>query len=420
MPLSDKLNPTLNTLPVYQPGRPIEEVARELGLDAGEVIKIASNENPLGPSPLAVEAMKTAIGQSHLYPDGNAFYLKNKLAAKLNVEPANLVLGNGSNEIIEFVSHALLGPGDEIVVSQYCFAIYPLVAMMMGAKANAVPAVEHGHDLPAMLEAITPSTRIVWVANPNNPTGTLAKPEDVRALVEQVPDDVLLVMDEAYYEFLDEPVDLLPMVRSGGKPNLLLMRTFSKIYGLAGLRIGYGIGHPDFVSALEKVRQPFNTNAVAQAGAMAALDDDKHLANTRRTNAEGLKFFEAVCAEQGIEFVPSHANFVMVRVGDGQAVFEALQRQGVITPCRCIASNTAWPSPTRTITKFACDGTNSIPCSVQTASKKFSPSALVLRVLARCASSSRAAIAPACATELVLNGWRTFSSAETKSECPMP
>jgi len=330
MPFFDKLNPTLNTLPVYQPGRPIDEVARELGLDAGEIIKVASNENPLGPSPLAVEAMKTAVGQSHLYPDGNAFYLKNKLAAKLGVEPANLVLGNGSNEIIEFVSHVLLGTGDEVVVSQYCFAIYPLVAMIMGAKVNAVPALGHAHDLPAMLEAITPATRIVWVANPNNPTGTLAKPEDVRTLVDQVPDDVLLVMDEAYYEFLDEPVDLLPLVRSGEKPNLLLMRTFSKIYGLAGLRIGYGIGHPDFVSALEKVRQPFNTNAVAQAGAMAALDDEAHLANTRRTNVEGLRFFENVCVEQGIEFVPSYANFVMVRVGDGQAVFEAMQRQGVI------------------------------------------------------------------------------------------
>jgi histidinol-phosphate aminotransferase len=316
---------------VYQPGRPIEEVARELGLERDEVIKVASNENPLGPSPLAVEAMKTAIGQSHLYPDGNAFYLKNKLAAKLDIEPRNLILGNGSNEIIEFVSHVLLGSGDEIVVSQYCFAIYPLVAMIMGAKVNTVPAVEHGHDLPAMLEAITPATRIVWVANPNNPTGTLAKPGDVRALVEQVPDDVLLVMDEAYYEFLDEPVDLLPLVRSNEKPNLLLMRTFSKIYGLAGLRIGYGIGHPDFVSALEKVRQPFNTNSVAQAGAIAALDDDEHLASTRSTNAEGLNFFEAVCVEQGIEFVPSYANFVMVRVGDGQAVFEAMQRQGVIT-----------------------------------------------------------------------------------------
>ncbi|HJO08341.1 MAG TPA: histidinol-phosphate transaminase [Verrucomicrobiota bacterium] len=331
MSFFDKLNPSLRNLPVYQPGRPIEDVARELGLDAGEVIKVASNENPLGPSPLAVEAMKMAIKQSHLYPDGNAFYLKNKLAAKLGVDPANLILGNGSNEIIEFVSHALLGSGDEIVVSQYCFAIYPLVAMIMGVKVNVVPAVEHGHDLLAMLEAITPATRVVWVANPNNPTGTLASPEDINALVEQMPDDVLLVMDEAYYEFLDEPVDLLPLVRSGEKPNLLLMRTFSKIYGLAGLRIGYGVGHPDFVSALEKVRQPFNTNAVAQAGAMAALDDDTHLANTRKMNADGLKFFEKTCVEQRIEFVPSHANFVLMRVGDGQAVFETLQRQGVIT-----------------------------------------------------------------------------------------
>jgi len=331
MPFLDNLNPILNTLPVYQPGRPIEEVAREFGLDPAEIIKVASNENPLGPSPLAVEAMTAAVSQSHLYPDGNAFYLKDKLAAKLGLEQVNLILGNGSNEIIEFVSHALLSPGDEIVVSQYCFAIYPLVAMMMGAKVNVVPAVVYGHDLPAMLGAITSATRIVWVANPNNPTGTLAKQDDVRSLVDQVPDDVLLVMDEAYYEFLDEPVDLLPLVRSGEKPNLLLMRTFSKIYGLAGLRIGYGIGHPHFVAALEKIRQPFNTNAIAQAGAMAALDDDAHLVNTRRTNADGLKLFEALCREEGIEFVRSHANFVMVQVGDGQAVCEALQRQGVIT-----------------------------------------------------------------------------------------
>ena len=197
MSICDKLNPSLRSLPVYQPGRPIEEVARELGLVPAEIIKVASNENPLGPSPKAIEAMQTAVNQSHLYPDGNAFYLKNKLAAKLDLEPNNIILGNGSNEIIEFVSHALLGPSDEIVVSQYCFAIYPLVAMMMGAKVNAVPAIEYGHDLPAMLNAITPETRIVWVANPNNPTGTLAKPDDVRALVESVPDDVLLVMDEA-------------------------------------------------------------------------------------------------------------------------------------------------------------------------------------------------------------------------------
>ncbi|MBO60949.1 MAG: histidinol-phosphate transaminase [Verrucomicrobiales bacterium] len=330
MSLSDKLNPSLKSLPVYQPGRPIEEVARELGLASSEIIKVASNENPLGPSPKAVKAMQLAVAQSHLYPDGNAFYLKNKLASKLGVELPNLILGNGSNEIIEFVSHALLGPGDEIVVSQYCFAIYPLVAMMMGAKVNAVPAVDYGHDLPAMLDAITPGTRIIWVANPNNPTGTLAKPDDVRNLVESVPDDVLLVMDEAYYEFLEDPVDLLPLIRSGEKPNLLLMRTFSKIYGLAGLRIGYGIGHPELVAALEKVRQPFNTNAIAQAGAMAALEDEAHLSQTWQVNANGLRFFESFCRDNGYEFVPSYANFILVNVGDGLAVFESLQRQGVI------------------------------------------------------------------------------------------
>ena len=203
--------------------------------------------------------------------------------------------------------------------------------MMMGSKVNAVPAVAYGHDLPAMLEAITPNTRIIWVANPNNPTGTLAKPDDVRALVENVPDDVLLVMDEAYYEFLAAPVDLLPLIRSEDKPNLLVMRTFSKIYGLAGLRIGYGIGHPDFISALEKVRQPFNTNSIAQAGAMAALDDEDHLLETRKVNTEGLQYFETFCKENGYEFVPSAANFVLIRVGDGQTVFEALQKQGVIT-----------------------------------------------------------------------------------------
>ena len=327
----DKLNPAVEDLPVYQPGRPIEEVARELGLDPVEVIKVASNENPLGPSPLAIEAMRGAVSQSHLYPDGNAYYLKNKLANKLGVESSNLILGNGSNEIIEFVSHILLKPGDDIVVSKYCFAIYPLVAMMMGSGVISVPSVAYGHDLPAMLKAITPSTRIVWVANPNNPTGTLAGQDDVSFLVKQVPKDVLLVIDEAYYEFLDEPLDLLPLVKSGETPNLLLMRTFSKIYGLAGLRIGYGIGHPDFISAMEKVRQPFNINSIAQSGALAALDDEEHLNATRKTNAEGLKFFESVCSDLGVEFVPSYANFILIKVGDGVRVYEYLQKCGVIS-----------------------------------------------------------------------------------------
>jgi histidinol-phosphate aminotransferase len=315
---------------VYQPGRPIEEVARELGLDPGCIIKLASNENPLGPSRLGLAAMRQALKQVNLYPDGNAFYLKQKLAAKLGVTPANLILGNGSNEVIELVGHALLAPGAEVVVSQYCFAVYPIVTALFGAKLVVVPAKNHAHDLDAMLAAITPNTRIVFVANPNNPTGTTASREELARFVNAVPADVLLALDEAYIEFLDEPLDLLPEIRNGSKPNLLLMRTFSKIYGMAGLRIGYGIGHPDFIAALEKIRQPFNINSVAQAGALAALDDTKHVGKTRKINSRGLKLYARTFRKLGLEFIPSSANFILVRIGDGQRVFGELQKLGVI------------------------------------------------------------------------------------------
>jgi histidinol-phosphate aminotransferase len=330
MPMTLPLSPFLKTLPVYQPGRPIEEVARELNLAADSIIKVASNENPFGPSPLALAAMQKAIAGVNLYPDGNAFYLKQKLAAKLGVEPANLIFGNGSNEIIEFVSHALLAPEADVVVSQYCFAIYPIVAKMFGANLVIVPAINHGHDLPAMLRAITPKTRIIFVANPNNPTGTLAPREEVIQFVNEVPDDVLLVMDEAYIEFLDDAVDLVPLIRLGVRKNLILMRTFSKIYGLAGLRIGYGIANPDMIAALEKTRQPFNVNSLAQAAALAALDDDEHVRKTRANNFAGLEFFRRAFRDLKLEFVPSSANFILVRVGEGQKIFEAMQKQGVI------------------------------------------------------------------------------------------
>jgi histidinol-phosphate aminotransferase len=329
------INPALNHLPVYQPGRPIEEVARELGLDPAGIIKLASNENPLGPSRLGLAAMRQALKQVNLYPDGNAFYLKQKLAAKLGVTPANLILGNGSNEVIEFIGHALLGGEGataipEVVVSQYCFAVYPIVTALFGAKLVVVPAKNHAHDLDAMLAAITPNTRIVFVANPNNPTGTTASREELARFVNDVPANVLLALDEAYIEFLNEPLDLLPEIRNGGKPNLLLMRTFSKIYGLAGLRIGYGIGHPDFIAALEKIRQPFNINSVAQAGALAALDDTKHVEKTGKGNSRGLKLYARTFRKLKLEFIPSQANFILVRVGDGQRVFGELQKLGVI------------------------------------------------------------------------------------------
>ena len=325
-----KTNPALVNLPVYQPGRPIEEVARELGLDPEDIIKLASNENPLGPSRLGLAAMRQAIKQVNLYPDGNAFYLKQKLAAKLGVTPASLILGNGSNEVIEMVGHALLEPGAEVVVSQYCFAVYPIVTALFGAKLVVVPAKNYAHDLDAMLAAITPNTRVVFVANPNNPTGTTASREELARFVNAVPPDVLLALDEAYIEFLDEPLDLLPVIRNGSKPNLLLMRTFSKIYGLAGLRIGYGVGHPDFIAALEKIRQPFNINMVAQAGALAALDDTKHVEKTRKVNSRGLRLYARAFRKLGLEFIPSQANFILVKVGDGQRVFVELQKLGVI------------------------------------------------------------------------------------------
>ena len=329
--MSLPLSPYLKTLPTYQPGRPIEEVARELNLPVDSIIKVASNENPFGPSPLALAALQKALPGVNLYPDGNAFYLKQKLAARLGVETANLVLGNGSNEIIEFVGHALLGPETDIVVSQYCFAIYPIVAKMFGANVATVPAKNYGHDLPAMLKVITSRTRIVFVANPNNPTGTLAAREELIKFVNEVPDDVLLVLDEAYIEFLDEPVDLIPLIRLGARKNLILMRTFSKIYGLAGLRLGYGIAAPELISALEKIRQPFNANLLAQTAALAALDDAEHVRRTRQNNFTGLEFFMAAFRQMKLEYVPSFANFILVRVGEGQKVIDAMQQLGVIT-----------------------------------------------------------------------------------------
>ena len=329
-PLPFALNPALTSLPVYQPGRPIEEVARELGLPAADIVKLASNENPLGPSPLALAAMAQALRQVHLYPDGNAFYLKEKLAAKLGVPTANLILGNGSNEMIEFLGHALLGADSEVVVSQYSFAVYPIITALFGAKLVTVPAKQYGHDLPAMLKAITPKTRIVFVANPNNPTGTVVTRAELQHFVENLPPHVVLGLDEAYIEFLDEPLDLIPAVRDGSRPNVVLLRTFSKIYGLAGLRVGYAIANPAMIAGLEKVRQPFNLNLIAQAAALAALDDTAHVTKTRQNNAAGLKFYTEGCRQMGLEMVPSAANFFLVRVGDGMKVFNELQRCGVI------------------------------------------------------------------------------------------
>jgi histidinol-phosphate aminotransferase len=328
-----KVNPQLERLPVYVPGRPIEAVARELGLDPASICKLASNENPLGPSPRAVEAMRAAIQRVHLYPDGSAHFLRERMAGLLDVPPANLVFGNGSNEILEMIAHGFLGPGDEVVVSQYCFAVYPIVTALAGATLVTVPVRDHSlqADIPALLRAIGPRTKAVFLANPNNPTGTLTPREAVSELIAGVPEDVLLVMDEAYIEFLEDPVDCLDLVRQGTHPNLFLTRTFSKVFGLAGLRLGYGMGDPGVVAVLEKVRQPFNVNLLAQEAALAALTDADHLARTRANNRLGLDYLQAAFRQEGWEYIPSHANFVLVRVGDGHSVFKALQAKGIIT-----------------------------------------------------------------------------------------
>jgi histidinol-phosphate aminotransferase len=274
--------------------------------------------------------MELAIRTVHLYPDGSCFHLKKRLAELLNLTPPHLIFGNGSNEILELIGHAWLQPGAEAVVSQYCFAVYPIVTHLFGARLITVPATAFGHDLPAFRKAITPATRVVFVANPNNPTGTLCSPSEIMRFLNDFPEDALLVLDEAYLEYLDHPSDLLPEIRAGRRPNLILTRTFSKIHGLAGLRLGYGIAHPDTIAALEKIREPFNVNSVAQAAALAALDDTEHVANTRAANRQGLQQLQTGFSKLGLEFIPSAANFILLHVHDGQRVFVEMQKQGVI------------------------------------------------------------------------------------------
>lgn len=321
-------NPQLRELVAYEPGKPVEDLARELGIPHGEIIKLASNENPLGPSPKARQAMIDTIERAHFYPDGGGYYLREAIAEHVGLSMAHVILGNGSNEIIEFLGHAYLQPGDEVVVAKHSFAVYRLMAQLFGARTVDVPDPDFIADLDGMLAAITPKTKEVFIANPNNPTGTMVFQEDIDRFMERVPEHVMVVFDEAYYEFLDEPPDVLKYVRAGR--NVVVLRTFSKIQGLANLRIGYGLAAPEIVEVLQKARQPFNANGIAQAGALAGLRDRKHMDETRRVTHEGRSFLQSEFLDMGLEFVPSHANFVLVRVGDGKKVFDALLRRGII------------------------------------------------------------------------------------------
>ena len=315
-------------LVAYEPGKPVEELAREIGLDPSQIVKLASNENPLGPSPKALEAMRQTLERAHFYPDGGAWALRNSIAEKLGLARDNVILGNGSNEIIEFLGHAFLAPGDEVVTAGHAFAVYSLMAQLFGATTVEVPDPGYTHDLDAMLEAITPRTRQVFIANPNNPTGTMVGQEAIDRFMARVPDHVVVVFDEAYFEFLDNAPNVIRYIREDR--NVVVMRTFSKIQGLANLRIGYGLAPARLASVLQKTRQPFNANGIAQAGALAGLLDEDHMRRTKELTDEGRALLESEFTAMGLEFVPSVANFVLLRVGDGDAVFQALLKRGVI------------------------------------------------------------------------------------------
>ena len=314
----------------YVPGKPIEELAREYGLAEDSIVKLASNENPRGPSPKVREAVMAACAGITRYPDGNGFALKSALAERFGVAMDQIVLGNGSNDVLELVTQAFLRPGDQAVYAQHAFAVYPLATQARGAQGVEVKARNLGHDLDAMASAITPRTRIAFVANPNNPTGTWLAPSAVKAFVAAVPRDCLVVLDEAYDEYLEPAQRSASVAWIGEHPNLIVSRTFSKAYGLAGLRVGYGLMDAAVADMLNRVRQPFNVSSVAQAAALAALADGDYVVESARINREGLAQLAAALDEMRIEYVPSHANFLLVHVGDGSRVYERLLRQGVI------------------------------------------------------------------------------------------
>jgi len=322
-------NPQLRDLVSYEPGKPIEDVARELGLKPSEIIKLASNENPLGPSPKALQAMREALERAHFYPDGGGYYLRESIAQKFALARENVILGCGSNEIIEFIGHGFLKPGDEVITAAHAFVVYKLMATLFGAKTVEVPDPGFTHDLDAMAAAITSRTRQIFIANPNNPTGTMVGQDAIDRFMGKVPEHVVVVFDEAYYEFLETPPDTLKYVREG-RPNVVVLRTFSKIQGLASLRIGYGLASKEMIDVLQKTRQPFNANGIAQAGALAGLLDEEHQRKTRDISITGRNRMQQAFGEMGLEFVPSQANFVLVKVGDGNRVFSDLMKRGVI------------------------------------------------------------------------------------------
>ena len=323
--------PGVQKLSPYVPGKPVDELARELGIDPAKIIKLASNENPLGASPKALQAIRDELGELTRYPDGNGFELKKRLAERCGVQSDQVTLGNGSNDILELVARAYLAPGLNAVFSEFAFAVYPIVTQATGATAHVVPAKEWGHDLPAMLAAIDSNTRVVFIANPNNPTGTWFGPDALSRFLAAVPEHVLVVLDEAYIEYahggeLPDGLDYL-----AEHPNLLVSRTFSKAYGLASLRVGYSLSSPAVADVLNRVRQPFNVNSFALAAACAALDDVDYVTKSRQLNQVGMEQLEGGLDLLGLTWIPSRGNFLALDMGrDAAPVYQALLREGVI------------------------------------------------------------------------------------------
>ncbi len=328
MKLEDIVKKQIKNLPVYETGKPIEYVAREFGLDPDGILKMASNENPLGASPKAIEAISKNFGELNRYPDGGCYELRHKLAKKWNLSPAQFAFGNGSNELLELIAQCFVGEGDETVFGAQSFIVYKLATIFMGGKCVSVPMPNLKYDLDALRDAVTDKTKIVFMTNPNNPTGAVLKQDEVINFVKSLPEHVLFCYDEAYAEYQDEEVDLRPLIAEGRK--VVCLRTFSKIYGLAGLRIGYSYSSEELASYINRAREPFNVNSLAQTAALAAIDDVDFLKKCKEINNAGRKQFVEGFEKLGLEYFSDGANFVMVRTQNAPDVFVQMQKRGVI------------------------------------------------------------------------------------------
>lgn len=329
-PLKSLAPEHVHAIAPYQPGKPISELAREMGLEEGSIVKLASNENPLGMGPMAQAAMRQALDEIARYPDGNAFALKQAICRRFGVRPEQIVPGNGSNDVLELAARAFLAPGREAVYSQHAFAVYPLVTQAIGATGVAAPARDFGHDLDAMRAAVTQNTRLVFIANPNNPTGTWLPKAELHAFLRSLPRHVLVVLDEAYDEYLPDGLKSDSVAWLEEFDQLIVTRTFSKAYGLAGLRVGYALAHAEVADLMNRVRQPFNVNSVVQAAAAAALQDEDFVRRSRVLNDAGMAQITQGLQQLGLDYIPSYGNFVSFRVPDAGRTYGDLLRRGVI------------------------------------------------------------------------------------------